>query len=54
MQARRKYEVLNEKLEVIKAFKDNKNLKVFGDNSDDVLSQIAAFRISNSKNGAIM
>jgi len=38
MQSRRKYEHLNKKLEVIEAFKGNKNLKIFGDNKDDVLS----------------
>ena len=46
MQSRRKYEHLNKKLEVIEAFKQNKNLKIFGDNKDDVLSQMAAYRIN--------
>jgi murein L,D-transpeptidase YafK len=46
MAARRKYEYLNRKLDVIKAFKENSNLKVFGDNKDDVLSQMAAYRIT--------
>jgi len=32
MQSRRKYEYLDKKLEVIKAFKNNENLKIFGDN----------------------
>ena len=32
MASRRKYEYLGKKLDVIKAFKDNKNLKIFGDN----------------------
>ncbi len=46
MQSRRKYEYLNKKLEVIKSFKDNANLHVFGDNNDDVLAQMAAYRIN--------
>lgn len=53
MQSRRKYEHLNKKLEVIEAFKGNKNLKIFGDNKDDVLSQMAAYRISTDKKGSI-
>ena len=32
MQSRRKYEYLNKKLDVVRAFKDNKNLKIYGDN----------------------
>lgn len=46
MAARRKYEHLNRKLDVIKAFKNNQNLKIFGDNQDDVLAQMAAYRIT--------
>ena len=46
MQSRRKYEYLNKKLEVIEGFKNNSNLHVFGDNNDDVLAQLAAFRIN--------
>lgn len=46
MQSRRKYEHLNKKLEIIKGFKDNKNLKIFGNNNDDVLAQMAAYRIN--------
>ena len=53
MQSRRKYEHLNKKLEVISAFKDNRNLKIFGDQKDDVLSQMAAYRIYQDGNGAI-
>lgn len=53
MQSRRKYEHLNKKLEVIRAFKHNKNLRIFGDNNDDVLSQMAAFRITDPKGGAL-
>jgi len=53
MQSRRKFEYLNKKLEVIRAFKDNQNLKVFGDQKDDVLSQMAAYRISQDKGGDI-
>jgi len=52
MQSRRKYEHLNAKLNVIKSFKHNSNLKIFGDNNDDVLAQMAAYRISDTnKNG---
>lgn len=47
MTSRRKYEHLNKKLDIIKSFKYNENLKIFGDNKDDVLAQMAAYRISN-------
>ena len=53
MKSRRHYEYLNEKLEVIKAFKNNQNLKVFGDNNDDVMSQVAAFKVTQG-NGQII
>ena len=53
MQSRRKFEHLNKKLEVIESFKNNQNLKIFGNNSDDVLSQMAAYRLNTDKNGAI-
>lgn len=46
MASRRKYEYLDKKMEVIKAFQHNKNLKIFGDNQDDVVAQMAAYRIS--------
>ena len=46
MQSRRKYEYLNGKMDVIKGFKDNKNLKIFGNNQDDALAQMAAYRIN--------
>jgi hypothetical protein len=49
MAARRKYEHLNAKLKVIESFKDNANLKVFGNNNDDVISQVAAYRINDGK-----
>lgn len=49
MEARRKYEHLDAKVDVISSFKDNANLKVFGDNNDNVLSQMAAYRITNEK-----
>ena len=48
MDARRKYEHLHSKLKIIEAFKNNSNVKIFGNNSDDVLSQMAAYRITNS------
>ena len=51
MASRRKYEYLGKKLDVISAFKDNKNLKIFGDNQDDILSQMAAYRITEGKGG---
>lgn len=53
MASRRKYEYLGKKLDVIKAFKNNKNLKIFGDNQDDILSQMAAYRITDSNGGAL-
>lgn len=42
---------MNKKLDVVKAFKDNKNLRIFGDNQDDILSQMAAYRITDNKGG---
>ena len=53
MQSRRKYEYLNSKMDVISSLKSNKNLKIFGDNQDDVLSQMAAYRITQNKDGTI-
>lgn len=53
MASKRKYEHLNKKLEVIEGFKDNKNLKIFGDNNDDVMSQMAAYRITNDGKRAL-
>jgi len=32
MESRRKYEYLDRKMDVIKGFKSNKNVKIFGDN----------------------
>ena len=49
MASRRKYEHLNAKLEVIKGFKNNRNLKIYGDNKDDVMSQMAAYRVTHSE-----
>lgn len=46
MQSRRKYEYLNGKMDVISGFQNNKNLKIFGDNQDDALAQMAAYRIN--------
>jgi len=40
-------------MDVIKGFQSNKNLKIFGDNQDDVLAQMAAYRINKDGNGAI-
>ena len=40
-------------MEVIKAMKDNKNLKIFGDNSDDVIAQMAAYRLNRKSDGSI-
>ena len=40
-------------MEVIKGFQNNKNLKIFGDNQDDVVSQMAAYRINKGPNGNI-
>lgn len=51
MASRRKYEYLGKKLDVIRTFKNNKNLKIFGDNQDDILSQMAAYRITDNKGG---
>ena len=49
MQARRKYEHLGKKLEVIEGFRSNPNLKVFGDNKDDVMSQLSAYNMNALK-----
>ena len=49
MAQRRKYEHLNSKLGAIENFKHNKNVKIFGNNNDDVLSQMAAYRITSEK-----
>lgn len=38
MKSRRKYEYLEEKTKVIEAFQDNKNLKIFGDSNDNMIS----------------
>lgn len=46
--SRRKYEHLNAKLDVIKSFKNNPNLRIFGSNNDDVMSQLAAYRIDSN------
>lgn len=53
MASRRKYEYLDKKMDVIKGFQSNKNLKIFGDNQDDVVSQMAAYRINKGPNGTI-
>lgn len=49
MASRRKYEVLIGKCNVLSQMKNNKNLKFFGNNSDDGLAQMAAYRIFNDK-----
>jgi|TARA_B110000285_G_C15072654_1_gene588871 hypothetical protein len=53
MASRRKYEYLDKKMDVIKGFQHNKNLKIFGDNQDDVVAQMAAYRINKGPNGTI-
>lgn len=53
MESRRKYEYLNKKMDVIKGFKENKNIKIFGDNQDDVVAQMAAYRLNKNPNGTI-
>ena len=35
------------KCDLISLMKDNKNIKFFGNNSDDALAQMAAYRIHN-------
>jgi hypothetical protein len=49
MAARRKYEHLAAKTQVLSSFKGNQNVKIFGNNKDDVLSQMAAYRITADK-----
>ena len=43
--SRRLYEYLNHKLDVIKALGGNPNFRIFGQQSDKVLSQLAAYRL---------
>ena len=43
MQARRKYEYLNKKLDVVSGLNKNTEVKIFGNNQDDQLSQLAAY-----------
>ena len=53
MESRRKYEYLDKKMEVIKGFKANKNIKIFGDSNDEVVAQMAAYRLQRNPNGSI-
>lgn len=46
---RRLYEYLNSKLEVIKSMGKNANLKIFGNQHDNVISQMAAYRLLNNE-----
>ena len=48
MISRRKFEYLMKQLKVIKALKNNKNFKVFGENKADNLTQMTAFRAVNN------
>ena len=48
MISRRKFEYLMKQLKVIKALKNNKNFKVFGENKADSLTQMTAFRAVNN------
>ncbi len=43
--SRRQYEFLNKKLDVVKAIGQNPNIKIFGNQSDNVVSQMAAYRL---------
>lgn len=47
LENRRKYEYMNAKLEAFKAIGNNKNLKIFGNNQDNMVSQMAAFNMFN-------
>lgn len=49
MASRRKYEHLEQKLKAINGFKNNRNVKVFGESNDDVISQMAAYGLASSK-----
>lgn len=49
MNMRRKYEHLNAKTDVIRSFRENQNLRIFGDNNDNTISQMAAYNVSNLK-----
>jgi len=48
MLSRRKFEYLMKQLEVVKALKNNKNMKIFGENKADNLIQMTAFRAINN------
>jgi hypothetical protein len=47
MQSRRMYEYLNKKLEVLLALAHNKNIKIYGNQSDDKITELAAYRLLN-------
>ncbi len=49
--SRRKYEYLNMKLGVIEAIGNNPNIKIFGNQSDNVISQMAAYRMIHPNEG---
>ena len=46
--SRRLYEYLNTKLKIVKAMGFNPNLKIFGNSNDNVVSQMAAYRLMNN------
>jgi hypothetical protein len=45
LSSRRKYEYLTEKLKVIQNLGNNPNVKIFGNQNDNVVSQMAAYRL---------
>ena len=47
--SRRKYEYLGKKLEVIRSLGQNPNIKIFGNQNDSAISQMAAYNIMRSK-----
>ena len=49
IKSRRNYEYLHAKLKSVEMFKQNSNIKIFGDNNDDVISQLAAYNMTSGK-----
>jgi hypothetical protein len=49
--SRRRFEYLSQKLEVIRALGKNPNIKIFGNQNDNVVSQMAAYRLLQPEGG---
>ena len=51
LENRRQYEYLNAKLEVIESISKNKNAKIFGDQKESAMAQMAAFNLFSKGGG---